>query len=149
MRLAVLVTLLFYVLLAQGSELSRPDEAVKTYYKAMNSADIEALKEIMVPSSFKITMEVWALSKALKDKSFAKKLKRYGTDKEIDLEVQEAVRTKLLHASPKEITDLRVIALGKSRCMVRYKEDGKQKQLFTSLDKQVWKIDYKAGRKID
>jgi len=149
MRLVLFIAFLFSTLLVQGSHLSTPKEAVRSYYKAMNNADTEALHEIMVPTSFDITMEVWALSKALKEKNFAKKLKRYGTDMKIDAEVHEAVRYKLLHASPKEISNLEVTALGKSRCMVRYEEDGKKKQLFTSLHEQGWKIDYKAGRKID
>ncbi len=143
------VGLFFATLLVQASSLSTPTQAVRSYYEAMNNADIERLNQVMMKSSFDLTIEVWALSKALKDKNFAKKLKAYGQDTTIDEEVRQAVHLKLLRSRKKMITELKETFLGKSRCMVRYKEDGKDKQLYTSLHDKQWKIDYKAGRKVD
>ena len=149
MPLLVFVGLFFATVLVQASSLSTPTQAVRSYYEAMNHADIEYLNQVMIKSSFDLTIEVWALSKALQDKSFAKKLKSYGTNPKIDKEVKQAVQLKLLHSTKKTITELQETFLGKSRCMVRYKEDGKDKQLNTSLLDMQWKIDYKAGRKED
>ena len=145
----VFVGLFFATVFVQASSLSTPTQAVRSYYEAMNHADIEHLNQVMIKSSFDLTIEVWALSKALKDKNFAKKLKSYGTDPKIDKEVKEAVHLKLLHSTKKTVTAFKETFLGKSRCMVCYKEDGKDKQLYTSLHDKQWKIDYKAGRKVD
>ena len=134
---------------AQELSLGTPSDAVKSYYHAMNHADIELLQTVMLKDSFDMTIEVWALSVALKDKDFHKVLKQYGTSPEIDKQVHEAVRKKLQVAPPKTISDLEATSLGKSRCMIRYKENGKKKQLYTSLHGVVWKIDYMAGRQVD
>jgi hypothetical protein len=96
-----------------------------------------------------MTIEVWALSVALKDKEFHKVLKQYGTSPEVDRQVKEAVRKKLQVTPPKTISDLEETPLGKSRCIIRYKENGKNKQLYTSLHGVLWKIDYMAGRQVD
>jgi len=149
MKVIVYIGLLLSVLWAQEVSLATPKEAVHSYYKAMNTADIVLLERVMVASSFDTTIEVWALSKALKDKEFHKTLKAYGSDPKVDAEVRQAVKEKLLKSPEKKISDLVETPLGKSRCMIRYKEDGKKKQLFTSLHAGEWKIDYKAGRQID
>jgi len=149
MRFIVYIGLLFTLLSAQEISLKTPEGTVQSYYYAMNNADIELLKSVMVKDSFDMTVEVWALSVALKDKEFHKVLKQYGSSPEVDKEVQEAVRKKLQAAPPKMISDLQVTPLGKSRCMVRYKENGKKKQLYTSLHGETWKIDYMAGRQVD
>jgi len=149
MRFIVYIGLLFTLLSAQEISLKTPEDTVQSYYYAMNNADIELLKSVMVKDSFDMTIEVWALSVALKDKEFHKVLKQYGSSPEVDKEVQEAVRKKLQAAPPKTISDLQVTPLGKSRCMVRYKENGKKKQLYTSLHGEIWKIDYMAGRQVD
>ena len=149
MKFIVFIGLIFGTLWAQEVSLATPKAAVQSYYHAMNTANIELLERVMVKSSFDTTIEVWALSKALKDKEFHKVLKAYGSDPKVDTEVKQAVKKKLLKSPKKEISDLVETPLGKSRCMVRYKEDGKDKQLFTSFHAGEWKINYKAGRKID
>jgi hypothetical protein len=149
MRFFVYLGFLFSILGASEISLETPEETVKSYYYAMNHADIESLEQIMVKESFDMTIEVWALSVALKDKKFHAVLKQYGEDPKIDQEVKEVVRKKLKASPTKTISDLKSTSLGKTRCMIRYKEDGKTKQLFTSLHDTIWKIDYKAGRKVD
>mgnify|MGYP000164866437 CR=1 FL=1 len=148
MRYIVLGFLLTF-LGAQEISLRTPKDTVQSYYYAMNHADIGLLETVMVKDSFDMTIEVWALSLALKDKDFHKVLKQYGTSPEIDKQVHEAVRKKLQAAPPKKISDLQETPLGKSRCMIRYKENGKKKQMYASLHGVVWKIDYMAGRQID
>lgn len=115
----------------------------------MNNTDIDALEKVMVKSSFDMTIEVWALSKALQEKAFAKTLKQYGKNTQIDNEIKAVVRQKLKNSEPKVISELVTTSLGANRSMVRYKEDGKAKQLYTSFKNNEWKIDYQAGRKID
>ena len=149
MKFLIYITLVASVLLAYQNALHKPEKAVTAYYNAMNNADINALEKVMVKSSFDMTMEVWALSKALQDKTFAKTLKQYGQSKQIDNEIRAVVRQKLKNSSPKIISELVSKSLGLSRCMVRYKEDGKEKQLYTSFQNNEWKIDYMAGRKVD
>jgi len=149
MRFIVYIGLLFTLLGAQEHSLATPEEAVKSYYYAMNHADIELLGKVMVKDSYDETIQVYALSVALKDKAFHAVLKQYGSSQEIDRQVEEAVRKKLQDSSPKVISDLVTQPLGKSRAIVRYKEDGKKKQLYTSIHAKEWKIDYMAGRQID
>jgi len=149
MRFIVYIGLLLTLLGAQELSLETPKDAVQSYYYAMNNADIELLEMVMVKESFDMTIEVWALSVALKDKDFHKMLKEYGSSPDVDKQVREAVRQKLQAAPPKMISDLEETSLGKSRCMIRYKENGKKKQLYTSLHGVVWKIDYMAGRQVD
>jgi len=149
MRFIVYIGLLLSLLGAQEHSLATPKEAVKSYYYAMNHADIELLKKVMVKESYDETIQIYALSVALKDKAFHDVLKQYGSSPKIDKQVEEAVRKKLKNSSPKVISDLVKTPLGKSRAMVRYKEDGKKKQLYTSIHGKEWKIDYMAGRQID
>jgi hypothetical protein len=149
MRFIVYIGLIFSLLGAQEISLKTPSDAVQSYYYAMNHADIELLETVMVKGSFDMTIQVWALSVALKDKEFHKVLKQYGSSHDVDKQVREAVRKKLQSTPSKTISDLDETPLGKSRCMIRYKENGKKKQLYTSLHGAVWKIDYMAGRQVD
>ena len=149
MKFIVYIGLLFGILAASEISQETPEATVRSYYYAMNHADLELLEKVMVKESFDMTVQVYALSVALKDKKFHTVLKQYGTDLQIDQEVKEAVRKKLENTPAKVISDLESTPLGKTRCMIRYKEDGKAKQLFTSLHQKIWKIDYKAGRKVD
>jgi len=149
MRFIVYIGLLLSILAAQEISLETPEEAVKSYYYAMNHADLDSLEKIMVKSSFDMSVDVWALSIALKDRDFHKILKQYGSDSKVDQKVKEVVRKKLQATPAKTISELESTMLGTSRCMIRYKENSHAKQLFTSLHGNLWKIDYKAGRKID
>lgn len=149
MRFVLYIGLLLGILGADDFSLKTPQEAVKSYYYAMNNANIELLEKVMVKSSFDMTIQTWALSEALTDKTFAQTLKLYGTSTEADQKIKDVVKAKLKNSVPKTISNLVATPLGKSRCMIRYQEDAKAKQLFTSLHEDDWKIDYLAGRKVD
>ena len=149
MKFLIYITLAVGVLYAYQNALQTPEKAVVAYYDAMNSADINALEEVMVKSSFDMTIEVWALSKTFEDRLFANTLKKYGQNTQIDNEVRAVVRQKLKNSKPKTISELESTSLGLNRCMVRYKEDGKPKQLYTSIQNNEWKINYEAGRKVN
>ena len=149
MRFIVYIGLLLSLLGALEHSLATPEKAVKSYYYAMNHADIELLKKVMVKDSYDETIQIYALSIALKDNAFHAVLKQYGSNQKINGQVEEAVRIKLQNSPPKLISDLVTQALGKSRAIVRYKENGNKKQLYTSIYGAEWKIDYMAGRQID
>ncbi len=149
MRFIVYIGLILTLLNAQEFSLKTPEDAVRGYYNAMNHAEINLLRKVMVKDSFDETVQIYALSVALKDAAFHKVLKRYGSSPEVDKEVQEVVEKKLQALPPKVISDLVTTPLGKSRAVVRYKEDGNKKQLYTSVHDSLWKIDYMAGRQID
>ena len=149
MKFVIYIALVVSALFAYQNTLETPEKAVTAYYDAMNNADIASLEKVMVKSSFDMTIEVWALSKALQDETFAKTLKQYGQSTKIDNEIRDVVRKKLQNSKPKIISELVSTSLGISRSIVRYKEDGKSKQLYTSFQNNGWKIDYKAGRKVD
>lgn len=149
MKFIVCIGVLISVLGAQSLCLKTPEDAVKSYYYAMNHADLDLLEKVMVKDSYDETVKVWALSIALNDKAFHQVLRQYGTDTKIDDEVKAAVEKKLSASPAKLISSLDRTPLGKSRAIVRYKENGKKKQLFASLHGRIWKIDYLAGRKID
>lgn len=149
MRFIVYIGLLFSLLGAQEFSLETPEDAVKSYYYAMNHADLKMLEKVMVKDSYDETVQIYALSIALKDAEFHKVLKQYGSSPEVDKQVQLAVEKKLRGLPPKVISKLVTTPLGKSRAIIRYKEDGKKKQLYTSVHGSLWKIDYMAGRQID
>lgn len=149
MKFIVYIGLLLSILGANDLDLNTPEMAVKAYYQAMNSADLNLLEKVMVKDSYDETVQVWALSIGLQDKAFLKVLKQYGENAQADTQVKAAVTKKLKNARERKISDLVTVPLGKSRAMIRYKEDEKKKQLYTSLHDTIWKIDYLAGRKVD
>ena len=129
---------------------STPKGAVSSYYYAMNNADLDLLDKVMVKDSYDETVQVYALSIGFQDRVFMKVLKKYGEDLKAKEEVKDAVERKLRNLPAKVISELTTTPLGKSRAMIRYKEDGKKKQLYTSLHgNKTWKIDYLAGREVD
>lgn len=150
MRFIVYIGLLLTVAGANEIDLQTPEKAVISYYYAMNHADVGLLEKVMVKDSYDETIQVWALSIGFRDKAFMQVLKQYGENIQAEQEVKEAVANKLHNSDEKVISNLMTTFLGKSRAIIRYKEDGKKKQLYASLhDKNTWKIDYMAGRKVD
>ena len=144
-----LLTLILFAgaLLASEVDLHSPSSAVLSYYEAMNEGDLAALEKIMVQESFDMDVQVYALSIALKDPDFHTILKQYSNSPEAREIVKKEVTKKLRSRSKRAATDLYTISIGFDREMVRFKEDGKMKQLYLSKHETSWKIDYKAGRK--
>jgi hypothetical protein len=145
----VVSTILFCAsfLLAQSYELDTPQKSVNAYYIAVNSADIALLKSVMTPDSFDTDMQIYALSIALKDKSFHQQLKAYNTSVQAKELVIKKVQEKLKHRPARSITIDEVVSLGERRVMVQFHENGKKKQLYLSQENDKWIIDYLAGRK--
>ncbi len=149
LRYALFFLLLVGLLPASQIDLHSPGAAVTSYYDAMNAADLNALKQIMVEESFDLDVQVYALSIALKDPDFNTILKAYGKSREAEEIVKKEVVKKLQKRPKRAISDLAEIPLGQDRVMVRFKEDAKPKQLYLSSHGGLWQIDYKAGRKTD
>ena len=148
MKFLFLVATLFASFLLAGTATLTPSQVVLKYQKAMNSGDMSMLAEVTVESTFDTNMEVYSLSIALGDKVFAKTRKAYANDEKARQSVIKAVATKLKNRKARKISNLTEMPLGGNRMMVRYIEDGKKKQLYLSLEKDGWKVNYLAGRKI-
>ena len=144
-----LLTLILFAgtLFASEVDLHSPNSAVLSYYEALNEGDLAALEKIMVQASFDMDVQVYALSIALNDPDFHTILKQYANSPEARDIVKKEVTKKLRSRSKRAATDLYAISIGFDREMVRFKEDGKMKQLYLSKHETSWKIDYKAGRK--
>ena len=148
MKFLFLVATLFASFLLAGTATLTPSQVVLKYQKAMNSGDMSMLAEVTVESTFDTNMEVYSLSMALTDKAFAKTRKAYASDEKARNIVIQAVAAKLKKRKARKISNLTEMPLGGNRIMVRYIEDGKKKQLYLSLEKDGWKVNYLAGRKI-
>lgn len=125
----LLILFLAGISLASEVDLRSPSSAVTSYYDAMNKGDLAALEKIMVQASFDMDVQVYALSIALKDPDFHTILKQYGNSQEARDIVKKEVTKKLRNRAKRSATDLYAISIGFDREMVRFKEDGKMKQL--------------------
>jgi hypothetical protein len=136
-------------LLAAKVDLYSPQSAVRSYYDAIHKGDLDALSQLMVEESYIMTLKVYALSIAIKDTELMKTLNAYDQSEEARKIVENEVTKKLHTLKPRKISDLESIPNGEGRAIVRYLEAGKSKQLYLSRHGKLWKVDYKAGRKIE
>ena len=146
-KTVVLLLLLAGISLAVEVDLHSPRAAVASYYAAMNEGDLTAMEQTMVQDSYDLDVQVYALSIAFQDKTFRTILKQYKESREAREIVKEEVEKKLRDRPKKRATSLRVMETGDARALVRFREEGKPKQLYLSRHDGVWKIDYQAGRK--
>ena len=146
-KLLLSLFLLVSTLLASEVDLCTPSSTVISYNNAMNDGDIDALKQIMVKSSFDTDMQVYALSIALKNPNFHIILKEYSKSDEARQIVIKEVKQKLYNRKKRTIVIDKEVAMGKDRVMVKFFEHSKQKQLYLEKKDKVWKINYLAGRK--
>lgn len=147
MRFLLLGLLFATSLFAKMPDLSSPQKTLLSYHHAIQEGDIQTLKAVMVEESFHTDMQVYALSIALQDTNFHTILKHYGQSDEARKIVQKAVAKKLKSRKNRTISDLKMTKIGKNRVMIRFKEDGKKKQLYVSKEGTLWKMNYKAGRR--
>ncbi|MHC3993766.1 hypothetical protein ACXWTF_02990 [Thiomicrolovo sp. ZZH C-3] len=146
MRFFLLAAAFAGLLSAGGLQLSTPVDTVTSYYRAMNSADLSALKQIMDKASYDTEIQVYALSIAFKDPGFHQRLKGYAEHKADRRAVERAVAEKLRQRPKRSIGGFTVQKIGKVRCSVKYMEDGKKRVLYVRKFNETWKIDHKAGR---
>ena len=136
-------------LLAATVDLHSPQSAVLSYYDAIHEGDLDALSQVMVEESYDTTVKVYALSIAMKDAEFMKVLNDYDHSERARRIVEREVAEKLRGLRVRKIGGLETIPNGEGRAIVRYLEAGKAKQLYLSRDGELWKVDYKAGRKTE
>jgi len=127
----------------------QPEELVRKYYRSVNSGDLESVKHLMTQQSYFMTLESLGLKLAFKDASFKDALENIEED-EGALQKVERELSKDLSSGEKvpEIHIAKVEPNGSSRITVNYTEDGKDKKLYFSKEKDGWKINYYAGRKV-
>ncbi len=104
----------------------------------------------MTQKSYMMTLETFGLRLSLRDAHFKAQLKKIKEDAHSLDEVENALSFELIsrNLSPKiEITS--IINNGTQRQTVEYTEEGKNKKLYFSQEKDGWKINYYAGRKVD
>jgi hypothetical protein len=123
---------------------------VPRYYRALHDGDLPALRQMMAPASYRMTLEAYGLRRSFADADFKALLKRIDADEGALAEVEKVVAEMLRAqgALPK-IGQLQTEPLGADRCAVRYTEDGVNKKLSFSKTDRSWRIDYYAGRKRD
>lgn len=129
--------------------LMKPEEIVIRYYELLYGGSIGKLKELMVGSSYRMTLEAFGLRLSLKNPVFKSLLEKIEEDDKTLKKVEELLCAELAYRkiSP-EIQIVEVEMNGEERMTVHFTENKKEKKLYFSKKNEVWKIDYYAGRRI-
>jgi hypothetical protein len=128
-----------------------PEALVAMYYRALETGDMNALRNLMVPESYLMTLEAFGLKRSFTDPEFKALLQRIETDGAARFEV-ECIIARMLRRERKspQIAHLRREPLGQDRCAVIYTEDDIPKKLsFSKQGTAGWRLDYYAGRRRD
>ena len=126
-----------------------PKDIIDLYYNALYSGDLPFVKGLMTAESYHMTLETFGLRLSLGDPAFKLQLKQIDENSVALAEVERILSDELVsrNKSPKiEINN--IIINGANRQTVEYTEDGKFKRLYFSKEKDGWKINYYAGRKV-
>ncbi len=124
-----------------------PKEILFLYYQAMAIGDLKTLKNLMVPSTYMMTLEIFGLKISFRDSKFKELLRQCEDDKSALLKVEKILAQDLLESQNNyQIEYLKTETTGDDRRTVHYKEDTKLKKLYFSKI-NLWKIDLMAGRR--
>jgi hypothetical protein len=126
-----------------------PKDIIGLYYHALYSGDLPFVKGLMTSESYHMTLETFGLRLSLRDPVFKSRLKIIDENSVALAEVERKLSDELVsrNKAPKiEINN--IIINGANRQTVEYTEDGKFKRLYFSKEKDGWKINYYAGRKV-
>ena len=119
------------------------------YYTSLYSGDVTAVKELMTPESYIMTLETFGLRLALRDPEFKTLLKKIDEDAEALAEVENRLSIELISRKLSPKIDIKSVSWnGTERQTIEYTEDGKMKKLYFSKEEDGWKINYYAGRKV-
>ena len=125
-----------------------PEAIVDRYYRALQESDVAALRQMMQPASYRMTLEAYGLKRTFSDPAFKKILHRMESDEMAMAEAEKYVAEFLTSESRRmEVVVQETEPLGPERCAVHYRENGCPKKLYFSQTPKGWKIDYYAGRK--
>lgn len=126
------------------------EEIVRSYYLALKNGDLQSVKSLMTEQSYFMALESLGLKRAFKDPVFKQALEGMEEDPDSLKLVEEQLSMELLSRKlSQKIIIKHVESNGLERQTVHYTEDGKIKNLYFSREKDGWKINYYAGRKVD
>jgi spore cortex formation protein SpoVR/YcgB (stage V sporulation) len=96
-----------------------------------------------------MTLETFGLRLALRDQEFKSQLKKIEDDEDTLAEVENKLSYDLIDRRNSPEIDIKNVSRnGENRQTIDYTEDGKMKKLYFSKEKDGWKINYYAGRKV-
>lgn len=126
-----------------------PSDILSLYYTSLYSGDLSTVKELMTPESYTMTLETFGLRLSLKDQEFKAVLKKIKEDEDALTEVENKLSYDLISRKVSPEIDIKSVSWnGEKRQTIDYTEDGKTKKLYFSKEKDGWKINYYAGRKV-
>jgi hypothetical protein len=125
-------------------------DILNLYYTSLYSGDLTAVKELMTPESFIMTLETFGLRLALRDPEFKAQLKKIDEDADVLAEVENKLSFELISRKLSPKIEIKSTSWnGTKRQTIEYTEDEKIKKLYFSKEEDGWKINYYAGRKVD
>jgi len=128
----------------------QPKEITSLYYKLLYSGDLLGVKALMTETSYFMTLESFGLGLSFKDAHFKVLLKEIQENEDSLKKVEDLLSKDLIAKnSNTKIEILNTEMNGNKRQTVNYKEADKVKKLYFSKEKDGWKINYYAGRKVD
>ena len=126
-----------------------PSDILSLYYTSLYSGDLSTVKELMTPESYTMTLETFGLRLSLRDQEFKAVLKKIKEDEDALTEVENKLSYDLISRKVSPEIDIKSVSWnGEKRQTIDYTEDGKTKKLYFSKEKDGWKINYYAGRKV-
>ncbi len=129
--------------------LLEPNDLLALYYTSLYSGDLSTVKELMTEESYIMTLETFGLRLALRDQEFKAQLKKIKEDEDTLAEVENKLSFDLIARKFSPEIDIKSVSWnGEERQTIDYTEDGKMKKLYFSKEKDGWKINYYAGRKV-
>ncbi len=129
--------------------LLEPSDILSLYYTSLYSGDLSTVKELMTPESYTMTLETFGLRLSLRDQEFKAVLKKIKEDEDALTEVENKLSYDLISRKVSPEIDIKSVSWnGEKRQTIDYTEDGKTKKLYFSKEKDGWKINYYAGRKV-
>ncbi len=127
-----------------------PKEITPLYYNLLYSGDLVGVKELMTVDSYIMILESFGLRLSFEDEYFKSLLKEIKESKDSLKKVEEILSKDLLaRDNNSNIEILNTVMNGEKRQTVNYKEEDQLKKLYFSKEKDGWKINYYAGRKVD
>ena len=134
----------------KNKAILEPTEIIALYYTSLYSGDLASVKELMTQESYMMTLETFGLRLALRDLEFKAQLKKIEHDSNVLEEVENKLSFDLISRKISPEIDIKSVSWnGEKRQTIDYTEDGKMKKLYFSKEKNGWKINYYAGRKVD
>ncbi|UPT76576.1 hypothetical protein MN086_05850 [Sulfurovum sp. XGS-02] len=130
--------------------LLEPSDILALYYTSLYSGDLSTVKELMTTESYSMTLETFGLRLSLRDQEFKALLKNIKEDEDALAVVETKLSYDLIARKNSPEIDIKSVSWnGEKRQTIDYTEDGKIKKLYFSKEKDGWKINYYAGRKVN